>query len=320
MIFIATDWRNLEGRLTAYFSEDPVLQSELDAELQGGPKVHSLNASLITGCDPFDAKNIPYILQGVPKTAYDAGKRLTHAWNYGMKTIEMARQFWISKDEATRISSLLASKYKVVVQWRKNLSEHVVGREIYQCMSCGSRSDTYTGCCNQNMRRIGFAKEPARILYTPFRRRRLYLGRKREAENPLYSQLPQSTGASMFYRTMERLQDILCPAATFDEARTRGKIYLATGTYDSFLIAMPKDSADACIPRIKLAMEAPWPQLPLCNRCPEHVCETSARILRACPSCETSESCFSCPADFELGSNWGKLTTSNPSGLKELAS
>src|SRR5512139_1804649 len=220
-VFVQVDWRNLEGRLTAYFSGDPALTEALENELRGGPKVHAINAGVIYGIDPGDADTHMVSLQGQPRPAYDAGKRLTHAWNYGMAPRKMAQQFWITMAEAERIDALLTAQYAGVADWRKRLAETVFGVPEFACVACAATGNAYSqGCpvCRAPYppRFVRWLQYPEKRLQTPFGRRRLYLGRRGEGANALTSQLPQSCGASMWYRTLQRLHG-------FDVSR--GEVY-----------------------------------------------------------------------------------------------
>jgi len=329
--FIGVDWRNLEGRLTAYFSGDTVLRTALEQELQGGPKVHSVNAAIIYGIDPADAMTHMVDLQGTLRPAYVAGKRLTHAWNYGMDVGEMARQYWISKDEARRIIDVLSDAYQGVVAWRRQLADFVFGIPQYKCLRCGyegtadeiPRGSLPCPMCKDStpswmtpplLRHIGNLREPARILYTPFQRRRIYMGRRGQSENALYAQLPQSTGASMWYRTLDTLVetienpgDLFVPDLT-SYSKDQPAVY--TGTYDSFLIGVRSTHVERLVPVVRTVLEWSWEELPLYTPCEDHRAEYWMR--ESCNSCEkytdpTGRSNFYCPTDVEIGDSWGDL-------------
>lgn len=291
-VFIQCDWMNVEGRLTAFFSEDPRLQERLDAELSGGPKTHSIHAALIYGpthgVTPETAKSTYVILQGQEVQAYDGGKRITHLWNYGGKARKIAEQYWLPIEEATRIERALAAEYPKVVAWRENLADTVFGKAAYACPKCGARGITADICVTcaalfnvrVQMRFVEWAIEPAHEMRTPFNRRRLYYGRRGESINALTSQCPQSSGASMWYRTLMRLHgfDVETggrvtpwpvpygaltwrPGMSYLRLLTRTPISVVTGTYDSFLIETPADRADEVIAWALWTMEQPWPQL-----------------------------------------------------------
>lgn len=307
----------MEGRLTAYVSGDAVLQAELDAELAGGPKVHSLNASLIYGCTPEEAKNIMVNLKGAMRPAYDAGKRLTHAFNYGMGYRQMSRTFWITEGFAKETINKLSTKYEGVVRWRKELSDYVFGIPLFVCPSCGERGESLQDCqpCSASnvfpvqYRYVGYSQDPVRELRTPFGRIRRYLGRRKEGQNAVASQLPQGGGASVWYRTLARLhgwdtetaQPWPAPpgivlyrpdnplSALLDPAATT---FCVGGTYDSYSIETEVKDHESVVRWIMWTMEQPWSQL------------GGLRL----------------PAEVMVGYNLGKFdkkTGRNPEGLKE---
>lgn len=315
-VFVAADWSQLETWLTAYFSGDKTMQAELDAQLKGGHKIHALNAGLIYGVDPADAKTYKVNLKGQMRPAYDAGKRFGHAFNYGMDARKMSETFWITKEFARDILERLRDKYFGVVRWRERLADEVYGIYRFVCPTgCGYTAHSRGRCPDCSTSRVimqlvydGVVEPPARLLRTPFGRRRLYLGRRREGMNALASQLPQSCGISIWYRTFLRLHGydpyetrkralgwpILPGTATWSpRMHTYGRLYapyatfIATGTYDSFLIETRWcDAVDAG--RLLLwTMEQPWPEL-------------AGRRF---------------PVEIEIGANWMKRTDLNPRGL-----
>jgi DNA polymerase I-like protein with 3'-5' exonuclease and polymerase domains len=171
---VYADWANLEGRLTAYFSKDPVLTRELEEELSGGLKVHSRNAALIYGCRPEDAKTVMVSLRGQEVAAYDGGKRLTHGFNYGMGYKQMAMTFWVSERFAKEAIGKLREKYQGVVAWREELADRVFGVGVLRCVKCGTlwtKMPMLTSCPKDGgmVRWNGWEVEPERVLVTPFR-------------------------------------------------------------------------------------------------------------------------------------------------------
>ena len=136
-MFISADWSNVEGRLTAHFSGDETLQRMLDEELEGGHKVHARTAAILYDIEPGDAKSHLINLKGNLVPAYDGGKRLRHAWHYGLKPKNMADQFWITRKEAERIDNVLCNMHPGVVAWWKELGDEVFGVHRYVCPRCG---------------------------------------------------------------------------------------------------------------------------------------------------------------------------------------
>jgi len=286
--FISADWSQLETWLTAHFSGDPVMQQELNNQLIGGPKIHALNAALIYGIDPTDAKKHVIDLSGQEKTAYDGGKRLCHAFNYGMGLKKLAKTFWITESRAGEILELLSDKYRKVVEWRTNLADEVFGLNEYACPNaCGYSKIRESGACPNcstkrwpiRLRWVGQLQPATRMLYTPFGRRRLYLGRRGEGANAVASQLPQSSGASLWYRSLLRLRgwdfyddypwagppsrgSLWSPRlSAYGELYAPVETFVATGTYDSYLIETTTDEAEEVLEWTLHTMEQRWPEL-----------------------------------------------------------
>ena len=153
-VFVAADWSAVESWLTAYHSGDPVLLAELRAQLAGGPKVHALNAAAIYGIAPADAKTYLVNLKGTMRPAYDAGKRLSHAWNYGMGPRQGARTFWVSEPFMNEVSAKLAGKYVRVAAWRGELADRVFGKPVFRCPRCAFVADD-DGDCGECTRTVG---------------------------------------------------------------------------------------------------------------------------------------------------------------------
>ena len=322
VVFVNTDWSGVEARLTAFFSGDTNLTEALANELKGGHKVHALNAHAIYGCDPGDAKTTPtkkgfqVNLQGTQKDAYDAGKRLTHAWNYGMSVAKMVEQFWIPMREAVRIDEALSAKYPQLVQWRKDLVNEVCGIALYACNTCGSNDTGPSKCVAhawQPIRQfVRWEQEPTYHLSTPFGRRRWFFGRRGEIANAAVAQKPQSCGASMWNYSLQRLHGLdtlgggwwptpdvgvlRCPTTCVPTSgysallsKTAG-VDVATGTYDSFLLRTLAKHLDVVVPWVLWTVEQAWPQL----------------------------GNWRFPAEYQVGQNWGKYHEhENPQGLKD---
>lgn len=262
--FVYADWSALESWLTAYFADDPVLFGELRAALAGAPKPHALNAALLYGCDPADAKSHAIILKGRPSHAYDGGKRISHLWNYGGEAGKIAQTFWLDRAFAIEVERKLSAKYRAIAAWRTRLADQVYGVLAWTCARCGAprTGEQPRGAvcaCGGMLRRDGWAEWPKRELRTPFGRRRLYLGRRSDGRKAVASQLPQSSGASMWYRTLHRLHGFevvdgerrAWPTPTF-------AYRVVTGTYDSFLLECPAANADMLLQWLTWTMEQPW--------------------------------------------------------------
>lgn len=302
-VFVAADWMNLEGRLTAHFSGDEALTAALAGELTGGPKVHSINAGLIYDIPPESAKIHMVNLKGQLRQAYDAGKRLTHAWNYGATWRKLCQTFWVEAPFAKALDAKLQEKYPGVVDWRLAVVDQVFGVALYKCLRCKYEQKRDPGSCPRCSRpkrpvKLAFSKyvdSPERELRTPFGRRRLYPGRRKDSANAVISQLPQSCGASMWYRTLMRLHGYdpytrstwPVPTAALSVVegfkyselrRTDHRIDVVTGTYDSFVIECEMRDSLQVISWLMWTMEQPWYEL------------GGLRI----------------PAEGAVGMNWGK--------------
>lgn len=288
--FVYADWSSLESWLTAHFARDPVLRGELEAALRGAPKPHALNAAMIYGCDPLDAKLHKIVLKGRPATAYDGGKRISHLWNYGGEAGKISQTFWLDRAFAIEVERKLAAKYTAISAWRTALADDVFGVPAWRCSRCrtprtGEQPRGAVCSCGAPLRRNGWAQDAARELRTPFGRRRMYLGRRTDGRKAVAAQLPQSSGASMWYRTLRRLHagqdgDAPWPVPSFPYR-------VVTGTYDSFLLECPRDHTLECLTWLLWTMEQPWRQL---------------GMLRI-------------PAEGYVGNNYGEASNDNPQGL-----
>jgi hypothetical protein len=316
--FVAADFSNMEGRLTAFYSKDPVLQQELDDELKGGFKVHAKTAALLYGIDPAEAKTHMVNLQGNFVPAYDAGKRLSHAFNYGMGYRQMNKQFWCGEEFAKEAIGKLSAKYEKVVAWRKELADDVFGVLLYGCPRCGYQQEHDNTDCPQcaleplnypiPMRYVGLARPAKRGHHTAFGRRRFYLGRRKEGMNALAAQDPQSSGASIWNITFARLhghdsitntpwphpQGILVydPRLPVSHLFKPSEIFVASGHYDSFYLESQLGRRDEVLSWLIWTMEQPWNEL------------GGLRL----------------PAEGSWGFNMGKHSSTNPNGLQEVKS
>jgi hypothetical protein len=268
-VFAYADWSQLETWLTAHFSGDPTLTAELEAQLAGGPKVHALNAALIYGIDPADAKRVMVDLQGRRVQAYDGGKRCGHAYNYGMDAPKMARTYWLPAAFAREVLGKLREKYAGVERWRRESEREVFGVAEYVCGRCGLTADGAGSCSRCStakapavLRWKGWKVRPSRDLRTPFGRRRLYPGKQKESANAVAAQRPQSTGISMWYRTLQRVrgyQMVNGERLTWPVPPVPHRV--VWGTYDSFAVACHREDAELVLQWLLWTMEQAWPQL-----------------------------------------------------------
>lgn len=312
--FVGADWIAVESWLTAYHSGDATLLAELQEQLAGGVKVHARNAALLYGIDPADAKTHLVNLKGRWRPAYEAGKRVSHAWNYNMGARQGARTFWLAEAFMAEAFSKLAVKYSDVVVFRRTLADRVYGQAIFKCLRCAAVANDDCDCvsCGQEvgvpipMRFVGYAEQPTRVERTAFGRHRLYEGRRQNGQNALTAQHPQSCGASMWNITFVRLhgwdpvddtpwpspKGILRydPMAPWADMFKPAEVFVATGMYDSYYLECPKARRDEITQWVLWTMEQPWPEL----------------------------SDWRFPAEGLDGENLGKHSNTNVNGLKEL--
>ena len=230
--FVEADWRNVEGRLVAYFSKDPYYNKVLHEEMNGGPKVHSVNAGIIYNIPPEYAQTHKIMLSGQEREAYDGGKRLSHGWGYGMGPAKMASTYNMSLAEAVRIDNNLRKAYSVLVSWREALVDRILG--VWERVP--------------GEKRRACTREGQRLLANPFGWQLHFLGLEGRQANEVIAFLPQSSGAGMWTRVAPQLE-------------ARYPIY--TGTYDSFVLIVPDTAADIrqAAEFLRVTMEQTWPQL-----------------------------------------------------------
>lgn len=286
-VYVYMDWSQMESWLTAYFSKDRVLMEELEAQLRGGPKTHALNAQLLYGCSPEEANALEVNFQGALMSAYDAAKRRSHGFNYGMGPAKASKVFWIPMAEAVRQHKYLSGKYGRVVKWREALADDVYGVRLYQCPRCNFRAKMAGACptCKIGRSRVALKflreeKAPRKIHTTPFARRRIYLGGRRDGMNAVASQDPQSSGASIWLITYQRLHGwdpvenkpwtfpkdvglltwdpLQC---TYGDLARPLETFVALGTYDSYVLETDERHAARVLDWVLWTAEQPWPQL-----------------------------------------------------------
>lgn len=293
-IFFSADYSAMESWLTAYDAQDEVMLRELRASLEGGPKIHALNAALFYDINPSEAKTHYVKIQGRDQPAYAGGKRISHLWNYGGGAAMISHTLWIPKDFATKCERKLAEKYKRTAERRTRLANQVFGLGRFVCPRCGAKRSTAgncTICRHVQLRWQGWTQEPERVLYTRFRRRRLYPGLRKEGANAVAAQEPQSAGASVWLRTLHRLNGFQVHNRVRKPWPTPSFPYrIATGTYDSYLGVCAEDVVSDALTWMLWTMERPWPQL------------GGLRL----------------PAEGSIGKNYGERSETNPEGLEEI--
>ncbi len=272
-VWVSADYSALESWLTAYFANDDVLMGELVAFIEGrGPKPHAINAALLYECDVADVKRIMVPFQGNMVPAYDNGKRVSHLYAFGGTEYIIAENLWIATARAANMIAKLDAKYPKQVERRQLLSNDVFGTPSFGCARCGHTLNQQANCptcaaqgTTVEMTYIGWETVPSRIHYTPFMRRRHYHGRRKDAANALASQDPQSCGASIFYRTSGRINGYEFRGGQRSSWPTPGRpgvdYRYATGSYDSFAVACPRDRWPLYARWLMWTMEQAWDQL-----------------------------------------------------------
>jgi hypothetical protein len=289
------------------------MQARLDGELTGGLKLHAINAGVIYGIDPATAEDHTVDFQGQQLAAYAGGKRVSHMWNYGAKAKKAADMFWLPVPFCEEIWGRLNEEYKVSVEFRNSLVDQVFGVYRYACPRCGYSILGDTARCPHCSTAksavmctyAGVEREGEHVLYTPFGRRRLYYGRRGEGANAVASQLPQSSGASMWYRTHMRLTGydyysqtpwpvppdtlVWTPEMMYSRLYGGANTSVTTGTYDSFVVETVAENRDLVLNWLVWTMEQSWPEL------------SGLRI----------------PSEGSYGRNWREKCPGNEYGLQE---
>ena len=275
---------------------------------------------MLYGIDHSQAKTHMVKIKGRDKPAYDGGKRVSHLWNYGGKGRMIAKTLWLPLRFALEAEEKLAAKYVKTAAWRKDLSDEVFGLGAYACGRCGYMREGDAGSCPScsttkfkiQLQWTAWARDPARMMYTVFGRRRMYPGRRGESMNSLASQKPQSCGASIWWRTLMRLHGIDVvddrlvhwprPARWFvpelpptgccvdPTGYVTAKEGITTGTYDSYLAECPLEQLCEVADWLTWTMEQPWPQL----------------------------GGMSIPCEMKWGYNYGDQHNGNDLGLRDL--
>ena len=104
--FIAADFSQIEWRLGAFLSQDPVA---LDI-LSSGQDIHLMSAVLAFKKDPKD----------VTKKERHLAKRISHGSSYGIGPRSIAIQFGITKTEAEEIQKRVLAPFKRLIEWRED--------------------------------------------------------------------------------------------------------------------------------------------------------------------------------------------------------
>jgi len=121
---LAPDYSQIEARVTAWHAKEWRL---LDAWARG-EDIHTNNAVLLAAAigvklDPADARRLPFPYDPQGKSYRDNGKRLTHAWDYGMGPNKTAREYGLPLEIAQKLHASYFERYPAlaertrVVEW-----------------------------------------------------------------------------------------------------------------------------------------------------------------------------------------------------------
>jgi len=244
---VGGDWKNQEGRLMAWMSDDHAYQAAFMIEDAGGVDVHSNNAGTVFGIDPADARTVKIRFNGQMYSARHCAKVANHAWSYSPTPVyTLQKNFQLEKKEALRIDSVLREARPGVVAYKEQIVREVLG-----AWSISSSGVAYCGIPG------------TRFYSNPFGWQVFFWGMGEVRVDPrtgkkvplpaqageLIAQGPQSTGASMF------------SACTYEVAQLGFTPY--TGTYDSLVLEV-RDDASArreAVDALKTVMERKWDEL-----------------------------------------------------------
>jgi hypothetical protein len=149
-VLVSADWKNQEGRLMAYFSQDEDYIEAFKREDEGGVDVHSQNGALVYGCGADEARDVDIIFNGQTHSARHGGKVANHAWSYSPTPINtLIGNYSMKKEEAIRIDKVLTEARPRVAEYKKELVEQVLGkwevrgdkrgRKTARCVESGTR-------------------------------------------------------------------------------------------------------------------------------------------------------------------------------------
>jgi len=238
-VFVGGDISDLEGRLTALYSADQTLCRWYTE----GRDVHSERAHLAYPHVPADKKiaraTVVYQQGTVRLDARFMGKKWGHGCHYGMGVNEGARQCKMPVNEALRVYNAIWAVHAGIKRWQQAVEDQIWGR-----VELGKNGHQQ------------WVKQPTHVLYTVAGHRRFYWGTRDRQRNEALSQLPQSTGAFVWYRLLHRVTQ---PRSSKLREPWDGRV--VTGTYDSLLAEIRADQAAEFEPWLKAECERPIAEL-----------------------------------------------------------
>lgn len=218
--FVNLDFKDLEGRLMGLYSADPMM-CKLFSE---GRDRHGYLAAKVYGIDEKEAKKVMIRIGASEKSARSVTKTVAHGIPYGMKPEGVARNLQIPPQEAVRVYKQFFLEFPLVGDFQQALLRHVFD-------------------------------EGNRMLRTAFNRRRRYLGEREVQENEALAQPAQGGGASVWYRSVEKL----CEPRSLKLRIGFGRFVI--GTYDSFLLSVPKGREEEAAAWAAELLSRPLPAL-----------------------------------------------------------
>lgn len=126
---VAADWKNQEGRLMAYFSEDAAYKKAFRDEDAGGVDVHSSTAAIIYGIDPHDARTTKTKFHGSMYDMRHCAKVCNHAVSYSPTPERtLIKNFQMEQEEAIRVVDALNEARPGIASYKRKLIADVLGR------------------------------------------------------------------------------------------------------------------------------------------------------------------------------------------------
>lgn len=195
-MFIGLDFKDMEGRLVALDAGDDVM---CELYTQGRDR-HCYIAAKFFGCSEAETRERTITVGAGEYSLRKHTKRVNHGWSYGAGEKKIAATLQQTPEQVRPIIRLMEQEFDEVALWKERLRESVFRGE--------------------------------RLLYTVTGRRRLYRGVEAATLNEVYAQRPQSHGADIWYRGLDRL--CLPGSLRLRLDPEVGRVVI--GTYDSYLI------------------------------------------------------------------------------------
>ena len=115
-VLVSYDWSQVELYRTAWLAED----YDLLHAIWDGADIHSLNASIIYGCDPKDARTTYVKFEGAIKDARYCAKRATHMWDYYGQAKKTAEIYGLTISEALHMMGAYFGRWRGIQRWQES--------------------------------------------------------------------------------------------------------------------------------------------------------------------------------------------------------